>query len=83
MTAQSSAEKLHREPVLMAAVLASALVFATFLFVDIPMMSQLFAPTPRGLSGHLRAEEKGEAPKDSPSPLGSGTERLRPNISVE
>ena len=70
-SAVQAPEKLHREPVLTAAVLASALVFGTFLFVDVPMINQLFAPTPRGLSGHLRAEEKGEAPKDSPSPLGS------------
>ena len=44
-SAVQSPEKLHREPLLMAAVCSCALLMAVLFFVRVPILYQLFAPT--------------------------------------
>lgn len=44
-SAAQAPEKLYREPLLMATVVACALVMAIFMFVDLPWMHGLFEPT--------------------------------------
>jgi decaprenyl-phosphate phosphoribosyltransferase len=44
-SAAQAPEKLHREPVLMACVILCAVLLAVLLFVDIPLMHRVFAPT--------------------------------------
>jgi 4-hydroxybenzoate polyprenyltransferase len=49
-------EKLYREPVLMAAVVGCTLMMAVLLFVDVPALYRVFAPTVPATAGwlHLR-----------------------------
>ncbi len=49
-------EKLYREPLLMAAVVGCTLIMAVLLFVDVPLLYRVFAPTVPTASGwlHLR-----------------------------
>jgi 4-hydroxybenzoate polyprenyltransferase len=49
-------EKLYREPLLMAAVVGCTLLMAVMLFVDVPLLYRVFAPTvpPAGGWPHLR-----------------------------
>ena len=49
-------EKLYRQPLLMAAVVACTVIMALFLFVDVPLLYRVFAPTVPAASGwlHLR-----------------------------
>jgi 4-hydroxybenzoate polyprenyltransferase len=49
-------EKLYREPLLMAAVVGCTLVMALLLFVDVPLLYRVFAPTVPATGGwlHLR-----------------------------
>jgi 4-hydroxybenzoate polyprenyltransferase len=46
-SAAQAPEKLHREPLLMISVILCAVVMTALLFVDIPQMHQIFAPTMR------------------------------------
>lgn len=50
-SAAQAPEKLYREPLLMISVLACAIVMAAALFVDIPLLHDVFAPTVPTVNG--------------------------------